>query len=103
VLNSAAQAVKTVARLEKDLKYFHFQGLTGALSTVVKSLGYEAYHSPPTTEVNNEWIYTSTPTSPQCGDLPHTKVYLYSRRRPGQFTDFFLPVIYIITHYHHPM
>ena len=103
MLNSAGQAVKRVARLETDLKFFHCQGLTGVLSTAVKSLGYEAYPSPHTIEVINEWIYTSTPTSPQCGDLPHTKVYLYSRWRPGQFSGVFLPVIYIITHYHHSM
>jgi len=53
-----------IPRLEKDLIFSHYQRLTGALSTAVKSLGHVAYHSPPTTEVNNEWIYTSTPTFP---------------------------------------
>jgi hypothetical protein len=34
---------------------------TGGFSPGVKRPGREADHSPPSTEVNNTWIYTSTP------------------------------------------
>jgi hypothetical protein len=46
----------------------HTQWIPGALSLGVKRQGREVDHSPPSsTEVKNEWSYTSTPPTPLHG------------------------------------